>query len=141
MTLDYLFGNNTNQLFNNKEIKYKLSHNTNRLRFIFVDDELFASVRANGTYALTINAAKILLEHPNYMINSVVIMDDIGEFIKENGSVFSKHVINAGNNIFPKSEAIIINSKKELIGVGKALTTALIMKSSNKGAAIKVRHV
>ena len=32
-------------------------------------------------------------------------------------------------------------SKKELIGVGKALTTALIMKSSNKGAAIKVRHV
>lgn len=140
-TVDYLFGNNTNELFHDKEISYKLSNNTNKLRFIYVDDKLFATVKANGTYSLTLEAAKILLEHSNYMMNSVIIIDEIKEYIKEGKSVFNKHVIDAGKNIFPGSEAIIINKNKELIGIGKAITSFEIMKKSNIGVAIKVRHI
>ena len=37
-TMDYLFGDNISKLFEEREIKYELSNNTNRLRFIYVDD-------------------------------------------------------------------------------------------------------
>ena len=50
-TMDYLFGDNISKLFEEREIKYELSNNTNRLRFIYVDDKLFATIKANGTYA------------------------------------------------------------------------------------------
>ena len=39
-TMDYLFGDNISKLFEEREIKYELSNNTNRLRFIYVDDKL-----------------------------------------------------------------------------------------------------
>ena len=71
----------------------------------------------------------------------VVINNEIEQFIKVGGSVFNKHIIDAGNNVLTNSEAIIINSDKKLIGVGKALTSHNIMKKSNIGAAIKVRHI
>ena len=129
------------QLFEEREIKYELSNNTNRLRFIYVDDKLFATIRANGTYALTIHGASILINYSDYMKNCVMINNEIEQFIKVGGSVFNKHIMDAGENILLDSEAIIINENKKLIGVGKALTSHDIMKRSKIGAAIKVRHI
>ena len=70
-----------------------------------------------------------------------MIKNDVEQFIKVGGSVFNKHIIDAGINVLTDSEAIIINENKKVIGVGKALTSNDIMKKSNKGAAIKVRHI
>tara|TARA_B100001750_G_scaffold40848_1_gene29665 strand:- start:8096 stop:8515 length:420 start_codon:yes stop_codon:yes gene_type:complete len=139
--MEYLFGDGISKIFKDKKISYKLSNNTNRLRFIYVDDKLFATIRANGTYALTFHGANILINYSDYMKNCVVINNEIEQFIKVGGSVFNKHIIDAGNNVLTNSEAIIINSDKKLIGVGKALTSHNIMKKSNIGAAIKVRHI
>jgi predicted RNA-binding protein (TIGR00451 family) len=69
------------------------------------------------------------------------INNEIEQFIKVGGSVFNKHIMDAGENILLDSEAIIINENKKLIGVGKALTSHDIMKRSKIGAAIKVRHI
>jgi predicted RNA-binding protein (TIGR00451 family) len=140
-TMDYLFGDDISKIFEEREIKYELSNNTNRLRFIYVDDKLFATIRANGTYALTIHGAGILINYSDYMKNCVMINNEIEQFIKVGGSVFNKHVIDAGDNILLDSEAIIINENKKLIGVGKALTSHDIMKKSKIGPAIKVRHI
>ena len=65
-TIEYLFGDGISRIFKDKKISYKLSNNTNRLRFIYVDDKLFATIRANGTYALTFHGANILI---NYSID------------------------------------------------------------------------
>jgi len=75
------------------------------------------------------------------MKNCVMINNEIEQFIKVGGSVFNKHIMDAGENILLDSEAIIINENKKLIGVGKALTSHDIMKRSKIGAAIKVRHI
>ena len=70
-----------------------------------------------------------------------MIKNDVEQFIKVGGSVFNKHIIDAGKNVLPDSEAIIVNENKKVIGVGKALTSNDIMKKSDRGAAIKVRHI
>ena len=91
--MDYLFGDNISKILEDREIKYELSNNTNRLRFIYVDDKLFATIRANGTYALTIHGASILINYSDYMKNCVMINNEIEQFIKVGGSVFNKHII------------------------------------------------
>ena len=139
--MNYLYGEDIDELFEKRKIRYELSNNTNRLRFIYVDDKLFATIRSNGTYALTIHAANILINYSDYMRNCVMIKNDVEQFIKVGGSVFNKHIIDAGKNVLPDSEAIIINKNKKVIGVGKALTSNDIMKKSDIGAAIKVRHI
>ena len=139
--MNYLYGEDIDKLFEKRKIKYELSNNTNRLRFIYVDDKLFATIRSNGTYALTIHGANILVNYSDYMRNCVMIENDVEQFIKVGGSVFNKHIIDAGKNVLPNSEAIIVNENKKVIGIGKALTSNDIMKKSNRGAAIKVRHI
>ena len=141
ITMNYLYGEDIDKLFEKRKIKYELSNNTNRLRFIYVDDKLFATIRSNGTYALTIHGANILVNYSDYMRNCVMIENDVEQFIKVGGSVFNKHIIDAGKNVLPDSEAIIVNENKKVIGVGTALTSNDIMKKSDRGAAIKVRHI
>ena len=41
--MNYLYGEDIDKLFDKREIRYELSNNTNRLRFIYVDDKLFAT--------------------------------------------------------------------------------------------------
>ena len=130
--MNYLYGEDIDELFKEREIRYELSNNTNRLRFIYVDDKLFATITSNGTYALTIHAANILINYSDYMRNCVMIRNDVEQFIKVGGSVFNKHIIDAGKNVLPDSEAIIINKNKKVIVVGKALTSNDIMKKSER---------
>ena len=70
----------------------------------------------------------------------MIINNDIREYIEKSGSVFAKHVLNVGKNIFPESEAIIIDEKHNLIAVGKSILSQEMMKKMNKGAAVKIRH-
>ena len=139
--MNYLYGEDIDKLFEKRKVRYELSNNTNRLRFIYVDDKLFATIRSNGTYALTIHGANILVNYSDYMRNCVMVNNDIEQFIKVGGSVFNKHIIDAGKNVLPDSEAIIVKENKKVMGIGKALTSNDIMKKSNRGAAIKVRHI
>ena len=101
--MNYLYGEDVDKLFEKRKIRYELSNNTNRLRFIYVDDKLFATIRSNGTYALTIHGANILINYSDYMRNCVMIKNDVEQFIKVGGSVFNKHIIDAGKNVLPVS--------------------------------------
>ena len=139
-TISYLFDINIKNQINKDSIKYRISAKTKRLKYIYIDEELFATVRTNGSYALTVYGSQIILNHDKERRNCVIINNDIREYIEKSGSVFAKHVLNVGKKIFPESEAIIIDEKHNLIAVGKSILSQEMMKKMNKGAAVKIRH-
>ena len=139
-TINYLFDINIKNQINKNDIEYEISAKTKRIKYIYVKKELFATVRTNGTYALTVYGSQLILDNDKERKNCVIINNDIREYIEKSGSVFAKHVLNVGENIFPESEAIIIDEKHNLIVVGKSILSQEIMKKINKGVAVKIRH-
>jgi len=61
-------------------------------------------------------------------------------FIAKGKSVFAKHVVEVDNEIRPQEEVVVINEKKEVLAVGKALLTGKEMKAFKRGVAVRVRR-
>ena len=139
-TIDYLFDIDIKNQINKNNIEYKISAKTKRIKYIYINKKLFATVRTNGTYALTTYGSQLILDNDKERKNCVVINNDIREYIEKSGSVFAKHVLTAGKNIFPESEALIIDEKHNLIAVGKSILSKEMMEKMNKGVAVKIRH-
>jgi predicted RNA-binding protein (TIGR00451 family) len=55
-------------------------------------------------------------------------------------NVFAKHVVEAGVNIRPGDETIVIDSKNRVLAVGRALLTREEMLTFCVGVAVKTRR-
>jgi len=139
MTVDYLFGKNISSALPKKGFRFEISKKTKRIRHVYHNDELFATFRPDGTVALTIYAAQILSKHQSFSDNCIIINDEVKEFVKEGRSVFAKHVVSAGEFIRPNSEVAVLDSKGDVIAVGRAILPSILMTSIKRGVAIKVR--
>jgi uncharacterized protein with predicted RNA binding PUA domain len=140
MTIDYLFGKGLGSTLSKQKLRFEFSKRTKRIRYLFQNDKLFATFRPDGTLALTREGARTLAKHKNFKKNCVVIDDDVKDFIKEGKSVFAKHVVSAGELIRPNSEVAVLNSKGEVIAVGRAVLPASLMTTMKRGVAVKVRR-
>lgn len=140
MTVDYLFGKNVSSAIPKRGLRFEISKRTKRIKHVYHDDKLFATFRPDGTIALTIYAAKMLLKHAAFKDNCVIINDGVREFVKEGRSVFAKHVVSAGEMIRPNSEVAVLDSKGDVIAVGRAILPASMMLSIKRGVAVKVRR-
>ena len=68
------------------------------------------------------------------------MQDEVASFIENGGDVFAKHVIDADEEIRPMEEVIILNSRNEVIAVGRALLSGIEMHEFTRGVAVKVRR-
>lgn len=139
MTIDYLFGKNISSALPKKGFRFEISKKTKRIKHVYHNDELFGTFRPDGTIALTIYAAKILSKHRSFKDNCITINDEVKEFAKGGRSVFAKHVVSAGEFIRPNSEVAVLDSKGEVIAVGRAILPSSLMTSIKRGVAVKVR--
>ena len=139
MTIDYIFGKGVSSTISKQKLRFEFSKRTKRIRYIFQDGKLFASIRPDGTLALTLEGAHTLVKHKNFKKNCVVIDDDVKDFVREGKSVFAKHVVSAGELIRPNSEVAVLDSKGEVIAVGRAVLPASLMTTMKGGVAVKVR--
>lgn len=139
MTVDYLFGRGVSRGLP-KQLRFEISKKTKRIRHIYHRDKLLATTRPDGTLALTINGAKYLARSPTFRQNCVVVNDDVKDIIKEGRSVFAKHVVSAGEAIRPASEVAVLDSKDNVIAVGRAILPAVLMTAMKRGVAVKVRR-
>ncbi len=55
-------------------------------------------------------------------------------------NAFAKHVVDAGEAIRPGDEVIILNSRREVLGVGRALLNREEMLAFDVGVAVKTRR-
>lgn len=140
MVLDYLFGKDVSQALLTEELKFTYSRRTGRVKAVFMNNELLVTFRPDGGLALTIQGAKALIRHPNFIENCVVVRNEVKDFVARGRSVFVKHMIRCGSRIRPGSEVVILDGLGNIIAVGKALLSVKMMVEFKEGVAVKVRE-
>jgi predicted RNA-binding protein (TIGR00451 family) len=137
--VDYLFGRGVSRALPKEGFRLQYSRRSGRVKLIFHDGKLFATVKPNGAMALSIYGASILSKGIKFRENCVQVSDDVVEFVRGNKSVFCKFVVWAGKNVSPKSEVAVIDGKGKVVGVGTAVLNGAFMREFKTGVAVKVR--
>ena len=137
--VDYHFGRGVSKSVPKTGLRLVYSRRSGRLKLVFHEGKLFATVRPAGSMALTVYAASILARSPSFRQNFVQVADETTEFVRSGKSVFCKFVRWAGKNIHPLSEVVVVDSKRKVLGVGTAVLNGKHMRLFKSGVAVKVR--
>jgi len=137
--VDYLFGKGVSRALPKDGLRLSYSRRSARVKLVYHNGVLFATVKPNGAMALSMYGAGILSKSPKFRDNCVQITDDVVGFVKGGKSVFNKFVVSAGKNVYPKSEVAIVDGKGRVIGVGMAVLNGAHMRQFKTGVAVKVR--
>ncbi len=140
---DYQFGEGAGEaLFMPADkIRWELSKQTGKIRFVYRDDELILTlVPTTGFFTLMPRAAKLLVRRLEYPRLRVVVNEDAEPFVKRGRSVFPKFIVDCDPEIRPEEEVIVVNENDDVLAVGRALLSGVEMKRFRRGVAVKVRR-
>ena len=140
-TARYQFGTAAADALIRGAVELVVSKNTGKIRNVISDGEHVLSMRAgDGLYTLRPEGAKRIMENVPAPHMRVVVNDDAVSFVSEGRNVFSAFVLDCDVNIRPMEEVIVVDSKDELLAVGRAVLVRDEMFSFKKGIAVKVRN-
>ena len=139
LMVDYVFGRGVSKALPKTGFRLYRSRRSGRVKSIFLDGKLFATVKPNGSMALSLEGASVLSKSPRFRRNCVQVSDEVVEFVRAGKSVFCKFVEWAGSNVFPKSEVVIVDARGRVVGVGLAALNGKVMRQFKSGVAVKVR--
>lgn len=138
---NYQFGAGVGPALFNKRVLVECSRRTGRIRYIYRDNRLIATLRPRDGYlALTPDGASLLLSGVKTPPNIVMIQADVAEVVRGGGDVFAKHVVQADSNLRPAEEAIVTDERGGLVGVGRAVLSGHDMMHFKRGVAVKLRR-
>ncbi len=138
---NYQFGAEAGSVLFDKRILIECSKRTGRIRHIYRNGKLVATLRPKDGYlALTLEGANVLLRKFRVLQNVVVVQDDVSEMVRDGGDVFAKHVVQADSNLRPAEEVIVTDEQHKLVGVGRAVLTGNEMPYFKRGVAVKLRR-
>ncbi len=135
---DYFFGN-VSSVLPKKGYKFVISPKSGRVKQIYHRNNLFATVRPDGSIALTGYSVSILLRSKNFLENCIYVSKEAAEFVKKGRSVFNKFVVKAGKNIRPGSEVVVLDESGKPIAIGTSVLSWKHMGEFKRGIAVKVR--
>lgn len=138
-TADYQFGKGVGELLFPDSVSISFSKQTHRIRHVFLDGNLLATLRpTDGMFSLTIHGAKRLgdIKPLKYYVK---IGDDVASFIAKGKSVFAKHVVGVDDEIRPSEEVIVLNEESVVVAVGRAILSGKEMRAFKRGVAVRVR--
>jgi uncharacterized protein with predicted RNA binding PUA domain len=136
-SLDALFGSGSSKYLP-KDIDIILSRKTGRIRTVSHKGKLLCTLRINGSLAISIDFAQILLQSKTFRDNCIEINKDAAPFVMEGRSVFCKHVVWCGKNVRVAADTPIL-FENQVIAVGKAILSSEMISDFKRGVAIKVR--
>jgi uncharacterized protein with predicted RNA binding PUA domain len=114
--------------------------NTGRIRYILLDGERLATLRAgDGRLTLGIAGARRLkdaIPPPRYR---VVPADDVASFISSGKNAMAKHIVSADEEIHAGEEVLVVTGTDELLATGTAVLSGSEMLAFNYGVAVQVR--
>ncbi len=123
---NYQFGFDSHLFFEDTKIVGRLNK-----RILDKNDKILATLdHKRGLFSLTLDGAKKISDK----IKSVKI-----DFNLKSNTVFAVGVLDASDNIYIGDEVLIKRNEK-IIGVGTAHMPGFVMRQSNSGIAVKVRH-
>ena len=121
-----------------KEIDIILSRKTGRIRTVSHKGKLLCTLRIDGSLAISIDFAQILLQNKIFRENCVEINKDAAPFVMEGRSVFCKHIVWCGKNVRIAADTPVL-FENQVIAVGRSILSSEMMSDFNRGVAIKVR--
>ena len=136
-TLDALFGTGISRHLP-KEIRITYSKRTGRIQHVFQDDKLLFTLRIDGGLAITPYFAQVLLKSKKFRENCLEVDEDSKPFVENGSSVFCKHVVWCGKNILIGADVPVLY-KDTVIAVGRAVLSSRMIKSLERGVAVKIR--
>jgi conserved protein with predicted RNA binding PUA domain len=139
LMVDYLFGRGVSRVLPKEGVKLVYSRRSGRVKLVFHEGRLLATVKPNGSMALTVYGASLLYRSPRFRGSCVTVADEAAEFVHGGKSVFCKFVTRAGRNVLPKSEVAVVDRKGRILGVGTAVLNGKFIKQFRSGIAVKVR--
>lgn len=138
---DYQFGKGVGEKLFPENVKIVFSKRTGRIRHVYLNDKLLATLNPRtGFFTLTIEGARKVLEAMQPKRLWVQVRDDAALFVEKGSDVFVKHVTDLDEEIRPGEEVIVVNSKGEVIAVGRAMLSGAEMRVFNRGIAVRVRR-
>lgn len=137
---NYQFGEGCGETIFPGNVEIIYSKNTGRVRHIYLDGVLLATLKpTDGLFSLTLAGGSRLLHCPSFK-SIVKIKDEVAEFILKGRSVFAKHVVEADESIRPGEEVVIVDSSGGIVAVGRAILNGREMITFETGVAVKVRR-
>ncbi len=138
--VDYLFGRGVSKALPREGMRLTYSRRSGRVKLVHHKDRLFATVRPNGTMALSLYGATLLSKSRQFLHNCITIHDDAVPFVKGGKSVFCKFVTKAGKEVRPRGDVAILDSSGRVIGVGTSILAGSVVQQFKSGVAVKVRE-
>jgi len=138
--VDYLFGKGVSAALPKEGCRLVYSRRSGRVKLVFHNDRLFATVRPNGSMALSVYGASALSASRAYLGNCVTVKEDAVPFVRGGKSVFCKFVAKAGKRVSPRGEVSVLDPAGRVIGVGRATMSGAAMLQFKTGVAVKVRE-
>jgi 7-cyano-7-deazaguanine tRNA-ribosyltransferase len=137
---DYQFGEDSGKALFPGDVKIVKSRKTGKIRHIYEDETLIATLRAtDSVFVLDREGARRLHSHLKYPKNRVVVNADADPFAREGKSIFAKFVIDCDNNIRSNEEVLIVNENDDLIAFGKSILCGHEIMDFKIGQAVKTR--
>ena len=121
-------------------LEVEKSSSTGRIRHVYLRDKLIGTIRAqDGMFIPTIEGARIILKKLKYPKKRVVVTDDAAPFIATGKTLFCKHVKEVDPELRAGEEVFVVDSRDELLAVGKVALSADEIKTKDRGRAAKIR--
>jgi uncharacterized protein with predicted RNA binding PUA domain len=140
-TADYQFGRGVGDVLFPDDVEICFSKQTNRIRHVFLDGVLLATLRPNdGMFSLTLRGAQRIVANVKPLRQWVKVQKDVAKFIEMGKNVFAKHVIDIDYDIRPKEEVIVLDEDGKVLAIGRAALSGEEMKAFKHGVAVRVRR-
>ena len=138
---DYQFGKGVGMTFFPENVNIVFSKKTGRIRYVYLGDKRLATMRpTDGFFSLSVHGAKRIAQSGQLAKCFVTVRADVAKFIAEGGDVFAVHVVMADDEIRAKDEIIVLDEKRKVLAVGRAVLSGEEMKAFRRGVAVKVRR-
>ena len=137
-TIDALYGNGVSKNIP-KDVDFKFSKKTGRIRAVYHNDLLLFTRRIDGGVAMSIYCAELFSKNKKFMNDYCIEVDaESKPFVEQGKSVFCQHVKRCGSKIEIGSDVPIF-FKNQIIAVGKSILSADMIKTQSRGMAIRIR--
>jgi predicted RNA-binding protein (TIGR00451 family) len=139
LMVDYQFGIGVSKALPEAGFRLVRSRRSGRVKLVFHDGRLLATVKPSGAMALSLYGATLLSRSPRFRDNCITVSDEAAEFVHGGKSVFCKFVTAAGKRVLPGSEVAVVDGRHRILGLGTAVLNGKFIKQFRSGIAVKVR--
>ena len=137
--MDYQFGSGAGELIADN-VRIKRSRKTKRIRWVYEEKKLIASVRASDHFIIPkMPLAEKLHKRFKYPKLRVVIHDDAIPFVLEGKSVFAKFVEEIDPKLRARDEVLIVDKNDKLLRTGTLILSPREVVDFDRGIAVRVR--